>query len=453
MTDRVRHGIAPAYLFLCLVAGGSVQGIWANMLLQLGGLAIIAWAAMSKGDELTPAARGLFLIAIAGLALIALQLVPLPVSLWPQIGARGAVADGYALLRLPVPALPLSLAPYDTLSALLALIPPIAMLCALLRLKAYRPSWLAAALIAGSFCGILLGILQVADSSPETSPWYLFPDVSFGFATGFFANANHMATLLVISLPFLAAVLAAARGQSRQRRSAIAVIVAIAVLVVIVGIALNRSLAGYGLAVPVLAASALIVMPPADGARRWVAVLGGLCLLVALAALETSSIRPNGFGAEAASSVNSREQIFGTTWAATRDYLPLGSGVGTFRQVYDLYENHDRVISTYVIHAHNDYAELALETGIPGLAILALFLAWWGAAVWRVWRSPEAGPFARAASIASAAILVHSLVDFPLRTAAISTAFAICLALLADRRAVTASATSDLRPTRHIVLG
>ena len=41
----------------------------------------------------------------------------------------------------------------------------------------------------------------------------------------------------------------------------------------------------------------------------------------------------------------------------------------------------------------------------------------------------------------------------PLRTAAISSAFAMCLALLAERRAVTASATPDLRPTRHIVLG
>jgi hypothetical protein len=81
------------------------------------------------------------------------------------------------------------------------------------------------------------------------------------------------------------------------------------------------------------------------------------------------------------------------------------------------------------------------------------FLGWWILSALSAWRSADAGPFARAASIASAAILVHSVVDFPLRTAAISTAFAMCLALMADRRAVTASATSDLRPTRHIVLG
>jgi Lipid A core - O-antigen ligase and related enzymes len=103
-------------------------------------------------------------------------------------------------------------------------------------------------------------------------------------------------------------------------------------------------------------------------------------------------------------------------------------------------------------HAHNDYAELALETGVPGLAVLIVFLLWWGGAVARVWRSVEAGPYARAASIASAAILVHSLVDFPLRTAAISACFGMCLALLADRRAPPVNDKSDLRPVRHIVL-
>jgi O-antigen ligase len=452
MASRVREAVAPAYLFLCLIAGGSAQGIWANMVLQLLGIAIIGWAAMSRSAEPAPA-RALFGIVLAALALVALQLVPLPASVWPHVGGREAIASGYRVLGIAVPAVPVSLAPYDSLQALLTLIPPIAMLCAMLRLKAYRPAWLALALLGGTFCGILLGVLQVASGNPLTSPWYLYPDVSFGFATGFFANANHMAILLVVGLPFVAALLAAARGASRQRQHAVAVMAAGATLVLVVGIALNGSLAGYGLAVPLLAASALIVMPPRSPLIRWVAIFGGLFLIVAVGVLESSSTRPNGFGAEAASSVESREDMLATTWAATRNFLPLGSGVGTFRRVYDLYDDHDRVTGTYVVHAHNDYAELLLEAGIPGLAILILFLTWWGMAAWRAWSSAEAGPFARAASIASAAILVHSLVDFPLRTAAISAAFAMCLSLLADRRAVTASAISDLRPTRHIVLG
>jgi O-antigen ligase len=133
--------------------------------------------------------------------------------------------------------------------------------------------------------------------------------------------------------------------------------------------------------------------------------------------------------------------------------MPLGSGLGSFRQVYDLYEDPAQVTHTYVIHAHNDYAELALETGFAGTVLMVVFVGWWAGAARRVWRSAEAGPFARAASIASAAILAHSLIDFPLRTAAIGACFAMSLALLADRRgAPPPKDPSDLRPTRHFVL-
>src|SRR5204862_8041987 len=125
---------------------------------------------------------------------------------------------------------------------------------------------------------------------------------------------------------------------------------------------------------------------------------------------------------EAKSSVESREEILKTTLAADRDFLPLGSGLGTFRPVYHLYEDPGRGTTTYVIHAHNDYAEVALEMGVPGIVLMIFFLAWWVAAAWRACRSVEAGSYTRAASIASGAVLVHRLVDFPLRTAAISCA-------------------------------
>jgi hypothetical protein len=69
--------------------------------------------------------------------------------------------------------------------------------------------------------------------------------------------------------------------------------------------------------------------------------------------------------------------------------------------------------------------------------------------VWRAWRTAEAGPFARAAAIASAAVLIHSLVDFPLRTAAIAACFGMCLALLADSRAAPPKERKELRRKRH----
>jgi O-antigen ligase len=453
MASRLREGVAPAYLFLCLILGGSAQGIWANMLLQLIGVLILAWAALAPSEEplLTPA-RQLLMLAIAALAVVAVQLVPLPAAIWPHLGGRETIAGGYRILGMRVPAMPLSLTPYVSFSDLLCLIPPLALFCAIVRLKAYRTGWVAAALLAGTVCGILLGALQVSSGGSTASPWYLYEESNFGLATGFFANANHMATLLVITLPFLGAILGSAKGANKQRNSAIAAVVGGLVLVIVVGIILNGSLAGYGLSLPVFLASTLLVLPHKRSLRAGAVILAALLLVGAIGAIAASPTRPDDFSAGAATSVQSRAEMLATTARAIRDFMPWGSGLGSFRSVYRLYESHDQISTTYVIHAHNDYVELALELGAAGILLMLAFVAWWGRAVWRAWRHADGGIYTRAASIATAAILIHSLVDFPLRTAAISAAFAMCLALLVERRPQPVRDRSDLWPTRHVVL-
>ena len=451
MPNAAKSAVAPLYLLACLVLGGSAQGIWQNMLLQLGGLGIIAWAAASTADEPLPkGARTLLLILLAGLAVVLLQLVPLPPSLWSS-GVRARIADGYAVLGQPVPWLPISLTPYTTFDSLLAAIPPLAILCAILRLGAFRASWLAAALLAGVMAGVMLGALQVAASGP-TSPWYLYHETNRGVAVGFFANANHMADLLIVALPFVAALAAAGRSRNIQRYSSLIAILAGATVLILVGIILNRSLAGYALALPAIAGSVLILAPASRNLRLPVVIVAGLGLLAAVAALASTSIGSSRVGQDASSSVQSREEILKTTGKAIGDTMPLGSGLGSFRQVYRLYESPDKVTPEYVIHAHNDYAELVLELGVLGVVLILGFLAWWMAAVRAGWRTGGGGPFVRAASIGSAAVLLHSLVDFPLRTAAISTTFAMCLALLIDRRLAERRDPNDLRPTRHLVV-
>lgn len=451
MRNAVRSTIAPLYLFGCLILGGSAQGIWQNMVLQLVGVTIIAWAMAAPADEpLAPRAKPLLLLAIVLIALIGLQLAPVPPAVWAH-GPRTRVAEGFALLGQPVPWLPLSLTPYQTLSTLLCLIPPLAIFCAIVCLKAYRRILLATALVAGTVAGILLGALQLSTTRGD-SPWYLYPETNRSLGVGFFANANHMATLLVISLPFLAALAANGRGETMQRRSAVLTMVVAASLVLIVGIALNGSLAGYTLAIPVTAASALILLPPTSHWRKAIAAFAALSIVAAVAALASSSIGGTKLSQDASTAVQSREQILAITGKAIVDHMPFGSGLGSFVRVYRTYESPDTVSSEYVIHAHNDYAELALELGLPGLLLILLFLAWWAFAVVGAWK--DAGRvFARAASIASAAILVHSLVDFPLRTAAISTCFAMCLALMVEPRTPLRQEVGDIRPTRHVVVG
>jgi O-antigen ligase len=452
MLSRTRSLVAPVYLFACLLLGGSAQGIWQNMLLQLAGIGIFAWAALDRRDEpLAPAASQLLLIVILALAWVAFQTIPLPPEIWEKLGPRAKVAEGFAALGIARPWQPLSLAPAATLDASLKFIPPLALFVAMVRLKAFRPELLAAALIAGTLAGVLLGALQVS-SGDSASHWYLYHETNPGKGVGFFANADHMATLLVAAIPFVAAIITAGAGRGIQRRAALLAAGAAIGLVLVSGVALNGSLAGFALAPAVLAASALIILPRRSPLRLWAAIAGAALSAAAVLALQVTPIGSSRLGAHARSAVDSRAEILSTTSRAVLDFMPFGSGLGSFTSVYPLYESPEKVTTTYVIHAHNDYAELVLELGLPGIVLIVLFLVWWGASAWRVWSGPQAAPFARAAAIASGAILVHSLVDFPLRTAAVGACFAMCLALLAGGRALPPVEQEELRRTRHVVI-
>ena len=450
MPSPARSAVAPFYLFACLVLGGSAQGIWANAALQLTGIAIITWAALTNDYGPPNDARPVFLIAIAALLVVALQEIPIPSSFWMH-GSRARILEGYALLGRSMSALPISVAPYASLSSLLCLIPPLAMFCAIVRLRAYRRTWLAAALMAATTLGILLGGLQVVSGGAGTR-WYLYDQTNLGLGVGFFANANHMATLLVVAIPFVAAIANVARSSNIQRYSALLAILAAVAMLLVVGIALNGSLAGYALAAPVIAASVILILPRQSRFRSWLGIAAAALTIGAVAGIAASSIGVSKLGAGANVSIQSREEILRTTGKAIGDFMPLGSGLGSFSKVYRLYESPDAVTGEWVIHAHNDYVELALELGVAGIFLIALFLLWWAGRVSGVWREGEGGPFAMAASIATGAVLVHSLVDFPLRTAAISACFAMCVALLADRKTPVRAEVADLRPTRHLII-
>ena len=454
MSSRWRDAVGPAFLFLCLILGGSAQGARGNMTLQLLGLALLVWAASApQADKMSRPARRLLVLVIVALVYVALLAVPLPPSVWTGLGGRGAIADGYRVLGIERPWLPMSVTPYLSLATLLTLIPPLALFCTIISLRAYRPSWLAAGLILGTIAGVLLGALQVSGGGGDVpSRWYLYRESSFGFATGFFANANHMADLLVSTLPFLAALLTSARSANRQRNSAIMAGVGGAALLVLVGIALNHSLAAYLLTLPVLAVSALIAVPRRSHWRKWAIAGAALILAGGLGAVWTESFRNGPFGSDTATSVGSRQEMLATTAKAMGDFMPWGSGLGSFQDVYHLYEKPAEVTNTYVVHAHNDYAELALELGLPGVLLILAFLAWWAGEARNAWRFADASAYSRAAAVTSGAMLIHSLVDFPLRTSALAAVLAMCLALLVERRTSVVRTKSDLWPTRHVVL-
>jgi O-antigen ligase len=435
------------YLLLCLVVGGSAQDFWGNLGLQILGVALLLFAGVSRAGE-KPSAPA---IALAGIALfclcaIVIQLVPVPANIWRQLPGRSSVADGLNLLGGQAVALPISYTPYLSVITVFAAIPAIATFVATVRL---RPSAkvIASAVVIGTVLNILLGTLQVAGGR---SSWAYLYSITNSGAVGFFANQNHMATLLLVSVPMTVALVMTTKVHGWSSAGRLGIGLAFLGLL-LVGVALNGSLAALALVVPVLVASGSL-LPGGAHWRRLLLPASGLAVAGAVIAVAATPIASGGLRTEASTSVNSRAVIWRTTGRAIGDSFPTGTGLGSFEQVYRQYEDPGKVDGEYVNHAHNDYLELVLELGLAGAVVIALFLVWWGVAAVKTWTSRLSTKFSRAATIATAAVLVHSVVDFPLRTAAISVVFAALLAIMiCGPDKASAAAVQGKRP-RHLKL-
>ncbi len=449
MKGRLRRSVIPLYVLLCILLGGSSQGIWNHAVLQLIAVALIAWAALTpRKQDAAPASRQLLGLAALSVLVVLVQLVPLPPQLWTRLPGRELVVEGYNALGQQPPWLPISMTPYRTLASALALLPPVAVLVGILRLQAYEEKWLVGALLLGTLAAVLLGAVQVASGSNPA--WYLYEITNDG-AVGFFANRNHMGTLLLVAVPFAFALFATRRGQEgeRARGYGMAVAGAAGLLLAIVGLALNHSLAAVSLGVPVVLLSALMLS--GGWPLRRLLVPAAALALVAGAALFASSAVQNELAQGLGSvSFESRRTMWGRSMEALSDSFPLGTGIGSFRSVYDLYEDPATIDNTYVNRAHNDYLEFVLEGGLPAVLLILAFFAWWFVQAARVWRSPLSSHFPRAATIASGAIMAHSFVDYPLRTEALAATLAACVAIMAQRQR---GQSGEDQPARHVAIG
>jgi O-antigen ligase len=204
--------------------------------------------------------------------------------------------------------------------------------------------------------------------------------------------------------------------------------------VIFVGLLVNASIAGLGLLIPVALATWLTFGRQRPALRRTFAIVAVAATAAVILLVVIGPLGSNLFGRQTSHVELSRQTSFALTFRAARDHLPFGSGVGSFQSIYHTQEPLSSVTPTYMNHAHNDWLELLLETGIPGMVLAALLLFWGARRALALWRGGDRDPFAQAAVIAAAAILLHSLVDYPLRTAALSTVFAACVALLAGAR-------------------
>jgi O-antigen ligase len=430
-----RRALVPVYLLACLLFGGSnAAGFIPNLALQLAALPLIGVALwqMFRSDTPPPIRTVSIFLALV-VAIGVLQLVPLPPAIWTWLPGRASVVEGYRLIDVPLPWLPLSLAPEMTLFDLLWLLPAMATLLAMVALGAFRGQSIAAVIIGVTLVSIMVGAMQMIGESDAS---YFYESTSRGAAVGFFANSNHNATLMLVSIPFLAALQAVMlrKGLSSRKASPIRLLVGAAYLVIFVGLIMNKSLAGIGIGLPVALGSWLVFGRQSSRFRRPLILLSAFASVAAVLIIIIGPFDNNLFGHQTANVELSRQTSFAITFKAAMDYFPFGSGLGSFQPVYAQYEPLSTVTPTFMNHAHSDWLELLLETGLPGVLLAALVLLWGVGRAREILKPDNSDFFAKAAVIAASAILLHSVVDYPLRTAAISAIFAACVALIAGAR-------------------
>jgi O-antigen ligase len=433
-----RSSLVVGAVVLLLVGGliGGGQGGLGDLLAQLLGsglLAMVAWGVW-RGSLRWDGPKWILALPALALGLPILQLLPLPESLWALGGAR---AELLAQLRSAgiVPWHRMSLDPMATEYALYSLVPATALFLATLFMPPRGRNLLILALVALAVANVFMGMAQLAGGND--SPLRLYRPTNADQAVGLFANRNHMAGFLAMSLPFVLVGTGRAVVERVGGRSVSVLLVvggSLVVVLLVVGVALTGSRAGVVLgAIAVLGSLPLALAGQGrqKGGKRVLVVALAVALMLAMQFSLLGALKRMG----APTLEDGRLRYAINTIHAARDYLPFGSGLGTFREAYPPFET---APGRYIVnHAHNDYVELFLEGGLPALVLLAAALLAWFRQGWGLWRDRNRDPgygasdllLVRTAWLAASLALLHCLVDFPLRTTASMGAFATLAAI------------------------
>ena len=294
----------------------------------------------------------------------------------------------------------------------------------------------------------VLALLQLI--GPPEGPLYTYRLTDHGAAVGLFANRNHQAILLTAIFPLLAVFAALGSrsgGRERRRVFAIGVGAFMLPLLLVTGARIGLVTAAVGLA------SVLILYRPAgrsqgaapsSGRRRervsgpraarshrgliaaglTVATCVGISLLTILLG------RAEAF--QRLMQVDATNEYRLRAWKVVgqliADYLPIGSGFGSFVEVYQVAEPRSLLDQTYFNHAHNDWLEVLLTGGLPALALLVVAVGLVVVRMVQLWRirGGQVQPdelLARLGLVLIVLFGIASFADYPLRTPVLSVFF------------------------------
>lgn len=441
---------AAALVFLSiLIGGGGAEAPIRNAVIEAcGALLLVACAALHFGGRPLPreAAGPLWLLA-ATLLVIALQLVPLPPTTWTALPGREtavavSTATGLSGWR------PLSLDPEATRRFAAALLLPAGVLIATLMSGHRGLLMIARAAVAGALLSALLAAVQISLGTPMSLAPY--GHVEQGAGNGLFINPNHQATLMALALVFTGLLIRMEPAQVRIRRRHgewrfhLGWLLVPLFALMSVG---SQSRAGIVLLVPAITAALAIALNPKGMARIFAVAIALLTAAIAVFAISGNPWKRL-MDLQASLTTEGRIVSMPDILYTLGQYWPAGSGFGTFNPVFRANENLDLVLERYLNRAHNEYLEVLIEGGFPAAVLLAFAGLLLLLGLVRLIRMPKraGNPAPALAGLAMLVILMlHSLVDFPLRIDSIAAVAAVAVGFFFSPAQLSEEAGSSRR--------
>ena len=428
--SRWWHGLLYAFLVFVFVTGGSSQERgWTDAVAELVALPVLAYACWRLVDQAPSRVRAWGLVAMAAVALFPwLQLLPLSQGLWAIPDAREALQTDLVAAGVQGHATTWSLTPAATLRAALTILPAVALFVAVLGVDATTQRRLLILCVALPIASLLLGFIQLG--APQDSLLNPYPQWAPAM-NGTFANQNHQGTAMLVGLAIcLAFAVGAFRSHdeaSGRKRNPWPAVIAGGTLLLALPLTNSRAAVVIGVlllvAAPLgMAATALRRSGEARRSIIWlllVAAIGALGLSAATGWMKVDEIE------------EFRWLMRQAAFALGAAHLPWGSGIGSFVPVFQQALPEALLMPVYINAAHNDYAQVWLEAGLPGLLVSAVVAGALALAVIAHVRGHRGDRrLVWAAALGLFVFLGHAGADYALRTPALMAVAALLAGVL-----------------------
>lgn len=355
------------------------------------------------------------------------HLIPMPQHIWAALPGRALTYKIVSHASEQPVWLPLTLTPVEGRYAVYGLMAPLAAALIAININKVQQMRIAVVIL---FFGIVTALVALMQALEVMAPFY---KISSDTPSGIFANRNHHAVFVCAMIPLSLVVIQNYLGKVKNNYRKL-IFLSFYLFIVIPTLILSSSRTGFITGLIMLPITFLVferapVLNSRPGRAFFVKLIASIFFaLTILFTIGQMSSRVN--------AINRMEYIFQDVripiWMEVMtflpSYLPLGSGLGSAPKTYQIHEPVERLHPTYLNHLHNDWLEIILTMGLPGVCILASgVILYCLRARFLFAHGVGANPLQALGMTVVAIFAIASFVDYPLRTPSLATFAAIAV--------------------------